>query len=1181
MPSCPSQEGCASFFCFVPAYRLKFGIKQTCLVEKRAGGRLSRDVKGAMVVPNPISDASPEKNNSENGLSKLRAAQVRQLYSHVLPGMYGALVASAVMTAAFWNVVPHAWLFTWFVGFVIVQIPRHILVSTFRKASLDDTGTIRFGRWFALGSAATALLWGASAVVLFPGHSLLHQFMLAVFLAGVAASTAVIQSPLPECYLPSILLVLTPVSARYIYHGGEIDLAIGVAAIIFAIALIGAAYATNHALTESLTLRIERDDLIGSLRTVQNQLELRVQKRTSELLKANDLLENEILEREMKERELREYRLLVDNASEGIFVAQDGRFVFVNPACIPLTGQSREELLSQPFIEFIHPEDRDLVFQNYSKRLRGEDAPYGYSFRINTNDGELKWVHLNAVVIDWKGTPGVLALITDITQQKSSEDALNESERFLSDVFASIQDGISILDRDLNIVRVNPAMEKWYSHAMPLAGKKCFEAYQDTVNPCESCPTIQTLQSGLPAHEVVPKREPGREILGWLDLYSFPLVEKATGQLRGVIEYVRDITESKRSEEALRESEMRLRLAWETSPDAFSISRLKDGVYVDVNKGFSQLTGYSRDELLGRSALEIPIWYDISDRERLVSGLRENGYVQNLETRFRLKNGGIVTVLISAGKMMLDGEKHLLAITKDIEALKQAQEAVARSEEIFRKYFELGLVGMALTSPDKGWRYVNDRICEMLGYTREELLQTTWQDLTHPHDLGTDLAQFARLLSGEIDGYSLDKRFIHKDGSVVHTTLHASCIRRPDGTVEHVIAHLHDITERKRLEDKLGQAAKMEAIGQLAGGIAHDFNNILTAIMGYSEILIQQMPEDSPYRSKVVQVNRAGARAANLTRQLLAFSRKQILDLRPLDLNETIMNFDNMLRPIIGEDIDLVTSLKPSVGKVMGDAGQIEQILLNLAVNARDAMPNGGKLTIETGDAFLDQEYAQNHAEVQAGPYVMLAISDTGHGMDTQTMSRIFDPFFTTKSRDKGTGLGLSTVYGIVKQHQGHLSVYSEPDRGTTFKVYLPIIQEPTERIMPAPVVQTRLLGTETVLVVEDEDMVRKLTSEILEALGYTVLQSRDPEEAKKMSENHDGPIHLLLTDVVLPQMDGKSLFVLLSPMFPEMRVLYVSGYTENAVVHHGVLDAGVKFLQKPFTVDDLARKVRLVLDEV
>jgi CheY-like chemotaxis protein len=330
----------------------------------------------------------------------------------------------------------------------------------------------------------------------------------------------------------------------------------------------------------------------------------------------------------------------------------------------------------------------------------------------------------------------------------------------------------------------------------------------------------------------------------------------------------------------------------------------------------------------------------------------------------------------------------------------------------------------------------------------------------------------------------------------------------------------------------------------------------------------------------VIEINRAGARAANLTRQLLAFSRKQILDLRPLELNEVLGNFEKMLRHFIGEDIEVTMHLDPSVGAIMGDPTQIEQILLNLAINARDAMPNGGKLTLETKNLFLDEAYARTHSEVQPGPYVMLGVSDTGHGMDANVLSRIFDPFFTTKGKERGTGLGLSTVYGIVKQHQGHVSAYSEPDQGSTFRVYLPLLQQASEQEPASPAVATQLRGNETILIVEDDEIVRQLTSEVLEALGYKILQGRDPEEAKRVTALHEGPIHLLLTDVVLPQMDGKSLFHFLSPLFPEMRVLYVSGYTENAIVHHGVLDAGVKFLQKPFTVQALSRKVREVLEE-
>jgi two-component system cell cycle sensor histidine kinase/response regulator CckA len=316
-----------------------------------------------------------------------------------------------------------------------------------------------------------------------------------------------------------------------------------------------------------------------------------------------------------------------------------------------------------------------------------------------------------------------------------------------------------------------------------------------------------------------------------------------------------------------------------------------------------------------------------------------------------------------------------------------------------------------------------------------------------------------------------------------------------------------------------------------------------------------------------------------LTRHLLAFSRKQVLDLKPLDLNGLILKFRKMLKPVIGEDIEIVINLSPSAGKVMCDAGQVEQILLNLAVNARDAMPRGGKLVIETANASLDDEYARSRSEVKPGVYVMFAVSDTGRGMDARTVSRIFDPFFTTKSREKGTGLGLSTTYGIVKQHRGHISVYSEPDRGTTFKIYLPLAPDAETIEVGAQRASSQMKGSETILIVEDEELVRELTSEALQALGYTILEAGDPAEAKKIGEERDGPLHLLLTDVVLPQMDGKKLFGLLSPLFPDMRVLYVSGYTENAIVHHGVLDAGVQFLQKPFTVDALARKVREILD--
>jgi PAS domain S-box-containing protein len=381
----------------------------------------------------------------------------------------------------------------------------------------------------------------------------------------------------------------------------------------------------------------------------------------------------------------------------------------------------------------------------------------------------------------------------------------------------------------------------------------------------------------------------------------------------------------------------------------------------------------------------------------------------------------------------------------------------------------------------------------------------------------------------------------------------------------------------QRTQAQLAQAQKMEAIGQLAGGIAHDFNNLLTVIGGRSQLLLSRLPAQSPVRRDLELIQKTSERAAALTRQLLAFSRKQILAPKVLDLNAVVSGMASMLQRLIGEDIDLAFRAGADLGRVKADPGQIEQVIVNLVVNARDAMPGGGRVTLETANVELGEQYARRHVGVQPGPYVMLAVSDTGTGMDAETQARIFEPFFTTKAPGKGTGLGLATVYGIVKQSGGNIWVYSEVGKGTTFKIYLPRVEETEESVQPEVALPGR--GTETILLVEDEDEVRELAREILEAYGYTVFQARQPAEAMLIAERHPGPIHLLVTDVVMPEMSGRALAERLAPLRPEMKVLYMSGYTDNAIVHHGRLDAGTPFVQKPFTPDVLVRKVREVLE--
>ncbi len=461
-------------------------------------------------------------------------------------------------------------------------------------------------------------------------------------------------------------------------------------------------------------------------------------------------------------------------------------------------------------------------------------------------------------------------------------------------------------------------------------------------------------------------------------------------------------------------------------------------------------------------------------------------------------------------------------------------------------------------------------------------------DVMMPRITGIDLCRMIRAEADLRDTPILLVSAMRKDTASVVEGLRAGADEYLEAPFDpmRLIAHAARLVERKRTEaalreseERLRQSHKLEAMGRLAGGIAHDFNNLLTAIIGYSDLALRRLHDNDPLRRNIDEIKKASNRAASLTHQLLAFSRKQVLQPKVLDLNEVVANMDAMLRRVIGEDIDLVTVLEPQLGHVRADPGQIEQVIMNLVINSRDAMPRGGKLTIKTGNVELDQAYSRSHASVRTGPYVMLAVSDTGTGMDPETQAHIFEPFFTTKEQGKGTGLGLATVYGIVKQSGGNIWVYSEVGRGTTFKIYLPPVAETVQSLKPAGTLAEPERGWETVLLVEDEGAVRNLIHGVLEMNGYTVLQADSGIEAIRICEEYEGPIHLLITDVVMPQMGGRDLAERLEASHPEMRVLYMSGYTDDAIVHHGVLDEGVAFLEKPFTPDSLARKAREVLD--
>jgi two-component system cell cycle sensor histidine kinase/response regulator CckA len=543
----------------------------------------------------------------------------------------------------------------------------------------------------------------------------------------------------------------------------------------------------------------------------------------------------------------------------------------------------------------------------------------------------------------------------------------------------------------------------------------------------------------------------------------------------------------------------------------------------------------------------------------------------------------LILAVIPLNLVLRSFVEALAQARRELEERKKMELRLRESEERYRELFDNANDIMYTHGLEGNLTSLNKAGLRIGGYTIEEALKQKAANLVAPRYRALIQETTSCSISRD-ESAPYEAALIDKDGREVPVEISTRVMRR-DGIPVGIQGTARDITERKRaeeqqhnLEAQLGQAQKMESVGRLAGGVAHDFNNLLMAILGYAEMILAHRQELTPdMREWVEEIQKAGERARDLTRQLLAFGRKQTLEMQVLDMNEVVLGFGKMLKRLIGEDIRVKTLLNPRIGAVKADVAQIEQVLLNLAVNARDAMPNGGRLAIETADVVLDGAYVALHPDVEPGTYVMLAVSDTGCGMDAETQKMAFEPFFTTKGPGQGTGLGLATVYGIVKQHRGHISVYSELGHGTTFKIYLPRITEVAqeETTPSAPVIP--IGGTETILLVEDDAAVRGLTCKMLADLGYDVIEADGGTHALSLAAERK-TIHLLLTDVIMPEMSGRRISEQVAALHPETKTLYMSGYTANVIAHHGVLDPGVHLLQKPFTNQGMAEKIREVL---
>ncbi|MFH0764875.1 MAG: PAS domain S-box protein, partial [Calditrichota bacterium] len=896
-----------------------------------------------------------------------------------------------------------------------------------------------------------------------------------------------------------------------------------------------------------------------------------------------------------------------------------------NPAAEKIFGFTQEEMMGKhPYGLIVPGEAQPQVDDIWSSLLEGDLTAHSINENV-TKDGR-------TIICDWTNTPlkeadgtvtGVLSMTRDITERKRTQEELqwnyNTQNALNAILKLAVEDNSldEFLNRSLKLLVSIP----W----LALESKGCIFVVKDEpdalimkaqinladslLKECTRIPFGKCLcgkaaltgevifrDSLDESHEIryqdiqphghycVPIQASGKTI-GLLNLYvkeGHQREAKEEEFLIHIANTLAGIIQQLSAEDALAESEERYRVVFERAGDYVLMLDIEQGeipIIMDANEAALVIHGYSRDDIIGKPiTLFDPEMTPemLIERKQLLDS--EGGGV--ISARHYRQDGTVFDVEAHIQLVPIGEKMVLLSIERDVTERKRAEESLRDSEARYRALFEGSADGILIADIEtKKFVFANPTICRMLGYSESELLELNVSDI-HPREaLELVISEFEDQERGE-NTLAPNIPCLRKDRKIIYVDINTSMVMIGGRACN--VGFFNDVTERRRLEEQLAQSQKMEGIGRLAGGIAHDFNNLLTVIAGHVDMAILQVKPQDPLHSDLNEILRASNRAADLTRQLLAFSRKQILEVKVINLNDVISNLDKMLSRIIGEDVDLKIMQEKELWNVKADPGQIEQVIINLAVNARDAMSEGGKLTIETLNVQLDSVYSQTHHEVISGEYVLLAVSDNGCGISEEVRAKIFEPFFTTKEVGQGTGLGLSTVYGIVRQSLGHIFVYSELDRGTAFKLYFPRSLEAAEPIDKAasPRPGEELRGSETILVVEDEPTVRDMAVKILRRYGYKVIDAATGGDAILLCEQMKVPVDLALTDVIMPNMSGAVFVERLRKIWPDVKVLYMSGYTANAIVHHGILDEGTPFLPKPFRPMDLLRKVKQIISE-